>query len=189
MYQIIDFEIIEKGQFREELDKLKITSFSFLCDFISKLPYGRNSNREDFSLVLSERKGTCSSKHGLISTICEINQVQEIELVVGIFLMNEQYSIKVHKILKENNLSAIPEAHSHLRYQGKRFDFTSQNSNSLLFEKFLIREQRCEANQLIEWKPTIHKHYMTSWMKRKNIPFSLKELWDIREKCIEALSD
>lgn len=188
MQGLPDFEIIEKGIFKSELDRLQISKFNQLCFFVASLPYARNKRRDDFSLVLSEQKGTCSSKHGLLAAICELNQVQEIELVVGIFLMNDQYSKKVGKILEENNLTEIPEAHSYLRYNGRRYDFTTKSAGNLLFEKFLIREQRCEANQLIEWKPNIHKHYLTSWLKRKNLPFNLDELWEIREKCILALS-
>jgi hypothetical protein len=32
------------------------------------LPYGRNSDRSDFLLVLSEGRGTCSTKHALASS-------------------------------------------------------------------------------------------------------------------------
>ena len=38
-------------------------------NYIAKLPYGRNSNRIDFSLVVKESKGTCSSKHAFLKSL------------------------------------------------------------------------------------------------------------------------
>ena len=43
-------------------------SFEELIVKVKNLPYGRNANRYDFSLVLSENKGTCSSKHAFLKS-------------------------------------------------------------------------------------------------------------------------
>jgi hypothetical protein len=40
--------------------------FEALIEKVKNIPYGRNSNRTDFSLVISENKGTCSSKHAFL---------------------------------------------------------------------------------------------------------------------------
>ncbi len=48
------------------LKKIKFTgikNWQSLLGFIGNLLYGRNANRENFTLVWSEQKGTCSSKH------------------------------------------------------------------------------------------------------------------------------
>ena len=37
-----------------------------LTQFIKDLPHGRTTNRSDFSLVISEHKGSYSSKHALL---------------------------------------------------------------------------------------------------------------------------
>jgi hypothetical protein len=50
-----------------------------------------------------------------------------------------------------------------------------------------VREQRCEPNQMIEWKPMIHKHYLDGWLKRQNLSFTAEEIWEIREACIAVL--
>lgn len=185
--ELLDFKILEKGKYESYLNKNQISTFHELISFVQALPYGRNENRSDFSLIFKEKKGTCSSKHGLLQEIVEINSIQEIELMVGIFLMNRDFHPKVKAVLDKYNLEHIPEAHSFLRFQGQRFDFTSTKSELSKFEPFLVREQRCESQQLIDWKPMIHKHYIESWLKRKNLPFSPDEIWKIREECIAAM--
>jgi hypothetical protein len=40
-----------------------IRDWSGLLDFVKALPYGRNANREDLSLVLKEGQGTCIYKN------------------------------------------------------------------------------------------------------------------------------
>lgn len=184
---ILNFKILEKGKYESYLNENHITTFQELISFVKKLPYGRNSSRSDFSLVFKELKGTCSSKHGLLQEIVEINAVQEIELMVGIFLMNKDFHPNVKAVLEKYQLDDIPEAHSFLRFQGKRFDFTSSKSELSKFEPFLVREQRCESHQLIDWKPMIHKNYIEAWLKRKKLNYSSEKIWEIREECILSL--
>ncbi len=184
-----DFELIAGGKYRELLEKEGIGSFSKLCAFVQELPYGRNSNRDDLSLVFSEHKGTCSSKHGLLMALCELNRVDSVELMVGIFLMNGDYHPKIKPILEKYDLEQLPEAHCFLRYEGKRYDLTSTKSDPAQFEPFLVREQRCDSQQVSDWKPMIHKHYIEGWLKRKNLDFSPEKIWEIREECILALSE
>ena len=184
-----DFELISKGSYSEYLAKNEISTFQGLIHFVQEIPYGRNSVRNNFALLFSENKGTCSTKHGFLMEICELNKVIEVELMVGIFLMNENYSSKIKSILAEAELDAIPEAHCYLRFNNHRFDFTAVNSEVKSFEPFLIREQRCDSQQVFEWKPMIHKNFLESWLKRKKLNFTLDEIWKIREKCIFKLSE
>ena len=50
-------------------------TWNCLLDYIKNLPYGRNSNRTDFSLVFTEHKGTCSSKHALLKQLADTNKI------------------------------------------------------------------------------------------------------------------
>lgn len=183
-----DFELLETGNYSSYLEENKIQSFHQLIHFLQALPYGRTSKRDDFALQFTEKVGTCSSKHGLLEVFCELNKVLEIELMVGIFLMNENYNPKIKPILDKYQLKSIPEAHCFLRYDGKRYDFTTSKSDVKHFEPFLVREQRCDSQQVFDWKPMIHKHYMGGWLTRNNLSYSVEELWQIREECIEVLS-
>lgn len=183
-----DFELTDRGKYEDFLEQHNIRTFRELCACIAQIPYGRTSDRSNPALALTENKGTCSSKHGLLMEICEINGRQDIELIVGIFLMNENYSPKVAPVLAKYGLENIPEAHAYLRHEGKRYDFTTAKSDPSNFEPYLVREQRCDSQQVIDWKPMIHKHYIESWLKRKNLDLSPEKIWEIREECIAALT-
>lgn len=184
---IIDFSIVSSEKISKSFVDLGISQFSEACAFVANLPYGRTNNRSDFERVLSEQKGTCSSKHALLNLLALENGHPEIELIVGIFLMSGETHPVLAPFLKEKGLQHIPEAHVYFRYKGDFYDFTTPKSDMNLLRKKVIREQRCEANQVIEWKPNIHKHYLEAWAKRQNIPYSLEELWAIRETCISLL--
>jgi hypothetical protein len=183
-----NFELHDKGMFQSDIEQLGLKTFHELIQYVQHLPYRRTSNRSDLTLVFKEQCGTCSSKHGVLQALCELNHIQEVELIVGVFLMNETYHPKIENVLKEHNLDAIPEAHCFLRYQGIRYDFTTSKSDLATFEPYLVREQRCESQQVIDWKPMIHKNFMEGWLKRKKLPLEVEELWNIREKCILVMS-
>ena len=44
----------------QELNNSGIYSWEDVLIYVKNIPYGRNANREDLSLVLKENKGTCS---------------------------------------------------------------------------------------------------------------------------------
>ncbi|MES2589948.1 MAG: hypothetical protein V4622_13300 [Bacteroidota bacterium] len=184
-----NFELISKGKCTSFLDENQLSTFHELIEFVAKIPYGRNSKSGDFYLIFLENKATCSTKHGFLMEICELNNILEVELMVGIFLMSGDYSSKIKPVLDLHNLEALPEAHCYLRFNNQRFDFTTQNSEVKSFESFLIREQRCDSHQVFDWKPMIHKNFLESWLKRKNLGFTVDELWEIRETCILKLSE
>jgi hypothetical protein len=183
------FEITLHGPWSTLLQELQITDFAALCDYVHALPYGRNANRNNFHQVLSESRGSCSSKHGLLATIAEAHEQTEIHLMVGLFLM----SAKTHPVLAElfarHGLTAIPEAHAYFRCDGQRYDFTFPGKDISAIESYIVREQRCEPNQLVEWKPMIHRHYIDSWVKRQTSGHTAEQIWDIREQCIALLSE
>jgi len=100
-----------------------VDHFHDACDYVWKLPYGRNSDRADLLLVLSEKKGTCSTKHALLKALAdEINL--KLDLVVGIYPMNEKNTPGVGKVLSDYQLDYIPEAHCYLKYQDQIIDVT-----------------------------------------------------------------
>jgi hypothetical protein len=183
-----DFQLIEKGSYQKHLENEGISTLHQLVDFVRALPYGRTPSRENFSELFEYQKGTCSTKHAFLAEVCLLNHQDEVELMVGIFLMNEDYSSKIKPILDQYDLKAIPEAHCYLRYQGQRYDFTSKHSKATDFEQTLVREQRCDPNQVGDWKPMIHQHFIGAWLQRNQLPFSLDQLWKIREECINSLS-
>lgn len=187
---MIDFELTSSEQYSIAFREAGIHSFKDACDFIAKLPYGRNANREDFGLVLSEEKGTCSSKHALLATLALENGHPEVELIAGIFLMNGETHSKLSHFFTGKNYPNIPECHCYLRFQGERFDYTDTSGRLERIIPRIVREQRIDPNQVSDWKVMIHKHYLQGWLNRNPaFELTLEELWKDREEAIALLSN
>lgn len=183
---MIDFNLHSEKTISKAFRKIGIQSFSGAMLFVKNLPYGRNSNKDDLTLVISENKGTCSSKHALLKSLAEENGKQEVRLMLGMFRMNENNTPKVKSTLQKFKLDYIPEAHNYLKINGKICDCTSRNSSKLDFIDDLILEIEIQANQISGFKVEFHKNYLQEWVKSKT--FSLEQIWDIREQCILDLS-
>ncbi|HEY4764300.1 MAG TPA: hypothetical protein VIH75_11525 [Candidatus Sulfotelmatobacter sp.] len=91
--------------------------------YIQALPYGRNMHPSDHLIVLTEKRGTCSTKHALVRRLA-IEQKADIALVLGIYEMTEQNTPGVGDVLGKYGLATLPEAHCYLRTAGKRIDVT-----------------------------------------------------------------
>jgi hypothetical protein len=155
--------------------------------FIKQIPYGRNANRVNFSLVLKENKGTCSTKHAFLKEIANRNHISNIELIVGLYKMNEA-NTRIGSILSDNNIEYIPEAHCYLKISGERLDLTSKESDFEKIKSVLIEEIIIEPYQVGDFKVNYHKEYLKNWLNENGLSHTFEQLWRIREKCIENLS-
>jgi len=178
---------------KDELTRLvrekSILHWDKLIYFIQQLPYGRNQNREDFSLVLIENKGTCSSKHAFLKKIAELNQIEEVELVLGIYRMNHLNTPKIGNTILENGLSYIPEAHCYLKLGDKRLDITTANSNIEKLSNDILEEIEIQPEQVNTFKVEFHQAYLKKWIEETPINLHFDEVWNIREKCIKKLEE
>lgn len=91
--------------------------------------------------------------------------------------------------LTENSIEFIPEAHCYLKINGKRTDLTSEQSELKKIEKDIIEEREIEPKQVAEYKIDYHKKFMKSWLKERKLEFKFEHIWQIREKCIENLTE
>lgn len=180
------FKINSNKSFSKSFQDLDIQTFSEAMCFVKNLPYGRNSNREDFSLVLKEQKGTCSSKHALLKSLADENQHPEVKLMLGIFKMNGNNTPKIKSVLEKQNLVYIPEAHTYLKINKDIFDCSTANSSEINFKNDLLNEMEIQPQDVIHRKIEIHKAFLKNWSKENELDF--EEIWKIREECIEALS-
>lgn len=165
-----------------------IYTWNHLTEYIRHLPYGRNSNRTDLSLVIIEQKGSCSSKHAFLKHIADLNSIPHIKLMLCIFKMNVINTPKIGNVLLENNLDFMPEAHCYLLIENQRLDFTSRNSDFKRIKNDILLEQEIEPYQVAKFKVDFHKAYIKSWIETYEIHFSFDEIWDFREVCIRNLS-
>lgn len=184
----MDYLLSSNDQLTKLLRAEGITTWNEALHYSKQIPYGRNTNREDFSLVVKENKGTCSSKHAFLKEIANQNQIPNVDLVIGIYKMDEN-NTKIGSILSENKLNYLPEAHCYLKILGETVDVTSSH---VAFEKIknaIVQEIIIEPYQVADYKVAVHKDYLKKWRLENEIPFTFEELWSIRERCIEHLSN
>ena len=165
--------------------------FDFLSasEFVRNLPYRRNLNKDNLATIFTDNCGTCSTKHALLKTLAEENNQADYKLILGIFRMNGENTLKIKLVLENHNLEYIPEAHNYLKFKNKILDFTKKNSSENDFINDLLEEIEIEPHKINQFKIEFHKNYLKNWLaKNPQIPFSLDELWKIREECIKALS-
>ena len=158
-----------------------------LLNHIQNLPYGRNENRSDLSLVLSEGKGTCSSKHALLKKLADLNLIPNVQLVLGLYEMNAKNTAGIGNVLKENSLGYIPEAHCYLVINNQRVDVTSADSSFQKIKESLLLEKEIQPEQVAKFKVNFHQEYLKNWLKESNSSFTFAEVWKIREACIANL--
>ena len=186
---IPNFKLNSESTISQKFKELGIQDFYSACEYVKNIPIGRNTSRNNFTLILEENIGTCSTKHALLNLLAEENNQNDIELMFGIYLISPETHSQLTKLFEEKGLVNLPESNCFLRYKGKRYDFTSQYNILNLIETKIVREQRIEPNQVGEWKEKIHQDYLMRWLKRKpELTISLDEIWKIREECQQLLN-
>lgn len=170
------------------IQQKNISTWNQFLKYIQKLPYGRSENRSDFSLVLKEEKGTCSSKHALVKQIADSNNIS-VKLILGMYKMNRLNTPKIKGILNKYQIEYVPEAHCYLRFENQTIDLTFKNSSFKNIEKDIIEEQEITPNQVIDYKVNYHKNYVKQWLIKNEINYTFEKFWKIREECILKLSE
>ena len=166
-----------------------INSFLEACDYIGRLKYARNTNKDDLLTVFKDNCGTCSTKHAVLAQLAEDHQFSEIKLMVGIFRMNGINTPKVKNILLHHKLEFIPEAHCYLKSKAGVLDYTQSEHQPIDFQDVLMRELQISPKQISTFKVAFHKEFLENWLgQNPNTPYNSTELWKIREECIQALS-
>ena len=163
-------------------------NFETLIEKVKNIPYGRNANRYDFSLVLSENKGTCSSKHAFLKDFADNNRIENVKLCIGIFKMNETNTPKLGDLLSNNKIEYIPEAHCYLKINQVPVDVTTVDSFYDKIKQDIVEEIEITPNQVSDFKVTYHKAFLKNWIKETNQNNTFEEIWEIREQCISKLS-
>jgi hypothetical protein len=163
--------------------------FEELINKVKNIPYGRNANRYDFTLVLSENKETCSSKHAFLKDFADKNEIKNVKLYFGIFKMNEVNTPKLGDLLSKNNIKYIPEAHCYLKINQIPVDATTSDSFYDKIKHDILEEIEIIPNQVSDFKVEYHKAFLKKWIEETNQNNTFEEIWKIREQCISKLSE
>lgn len=181
---IPDFDIVAESPISSAFLERGIGRFSDACSWVKALPLARNTNSTHVLSVLSEQRGTCATKHALLASLALEHGREDIELMVGIYLIDEVTHPQLKTVFIEHGIIGVPENHAFLRCGQQRYDFSRSDWSIVDFEHRIVREQRCDPNQMHDWKPMIHKHYIGGWLKRQQIDLTIDQIWAIREKCV-----
>jgi hypothetical protein len=176
------------GSITSEILARGIRNYRAAGQYLHHLPYGRNTDRVNFHLVLSERRGTCSTKHALLVELAR-EQCLPVTLTLGIYAMHERNTPGVGVVLACYGLPFIPEAHCYLTYDDKRIDIT--RSGTVPTEPIMqfFYEETISPSQIGQYKVNLHKQFLRDWLAKGNANrYSFDELWRIREACITALA-
>ena len=74
-YIFSNFSIHNNGKVSKNFLNLGVKSFHSAIDWVKSMPYGRNNDRSNYFSIFSEHRGTCSTKHALLSALAlENNQ-------------------------------------------------------------------------------------------------------------------
>lgn len=185
-----DFLIKDSGRISNEFIYRNILTFKQATSYVRQLPYGRNIDKDNPTSLFTENCGTCSTKHALLKLLAIENDFEDIHLIIGIFKMNGTNTPEVLKTLQSNNLDYIPEAHCYLRYKDIILDFTKKNLKPSDYTDDLIEEIEIHPNQITTFKMEYHVNYLKSWLENnRQISFNIDEIWQIREHCIQNLTD
>ena len=111
-----NFEFNFDGNASRDFLSLGLSNFHAAVEYVWRLPYGRNSDRADFNLVLKEKRGTCSTKHALLAQTA-FEQNFPVDLMLGIYEMNAENTNGIGAILDEAGVQSLPEAHCFLSFQ------------------------------------------------------------------------
>lgn len=160
------------------------STFAQLAGVIERLPYGRPHAAGKIGSVLTENKGTCSSKHRLLAAVAAECGRPDVRLMVGIYPMCEQNTPGVGAAL--GAVSWIPEAHCYLAYAGARFDLTGLKSGAASPFEALIKEHTVAPDDLPAIKAALHRKALGAWALAHDI--HPDDAWALRERCIRMLS-
>ena len=178
-----DFGLGTSGDFGSRFCALGAEDFRTAARYVRDLPYGRNSDRSDFSLVLPEGRGTCSTKHALLAALAREHDA-DVELRLGVYLMDGANTPGVADVLDAHGLAGLPEAHCYLAYRGERVDVTGAGADAV--QRFL-HEEVIEPGQIGAYKVDMHRKFVRTWAAGRGL--DPERVWSAREECIGALSD
>lgn len=160
-----------------------------LLTHLRTIPYGRTASRTDFSLVLKQNLGTCSTKHALYKSISLEQGWDKTELLIVMYQMNKDNTPLIGNVLKDSGLDYIPEAHCVLRIENSFVDLTRVDSDFEHLDGAILSKQVIDPIQVGDWKVEFHKEYIRNWISKENICLDFEDIWALREKCIKRLSE
>lgn len=137
-----DCEINPAGKIGARFLQLNLLTFQAACEYVHRMPYGYNADRDDLMSLFREGQGTCTTKHAVIATLARELGL-EIHKRIGIYAMTEALVTGADAILRKYALPYLPMVHCFLASESHRVDLTEGNANGKNgpIDKFLYTVQ------------------------------------------------
>ena len=183
-----DFALREASDLGRRFSSRGAPTYRAAARLVRDLPYGRNSDRSGYGLVLEEGRGTCSTKHALLAALAAQNAppgLPPVELRLGVYEMTGANTPGVGAVLRRHGLPCVPEAHCYLAYRGVRVDLTRRDGEGVGFS-FLV-EGRIAPEGIGRYKVEFHKGFVRDWALAQGL--EPEGVWAAREECILALAE
>ena len=189
METLSNFKLVSEGSLTQACLDKELHYFNQVIDYVHQLPYGRNSDRNNLMLILTEQKGTCSTKHAFLAQVAIENGSLFYQLYLGLYKMDAGNTPGVGRILEKYSLQYIPEAHTYIKdANGQYIDVTRTIDSDLSFKDSIIKELVIRPSQIGAFKIEWHQEFLTFWNNKQQSSYTTNELWEIREECIANLS-
>jgi hypothetical protein len=184
-----DVTLKHMGEISADFLAREIVHFQAVGRHLYLLPYGRNTDRSDYRLVIPEGRGTCSTKHALLAALAR-EQRLPVALTLGVYEMHERNTPGVGRVLDRYQLAFIPEAHCYLTYEGARIDVTRSGLEPVEPIVKFLHEETITPEQIGAYKVQVHQRFLWQWSAQTALTHhrSFEEIWSIREECIAALA-
>lgn len=184
-----DFHIRSDKEISAAFLGRNISTFNEAADYICKLPYRRNADKNKLVTVFADGCGTCGTKHALLKQLADENGIDGFRLIMGVYKMSAANTKPVAGILAQHQLEYVPEAHNYLRFHGQVLDYTKPGFSVVNFLHDVMEETEITPGQISDFKVAYHKDFIRRWIDgQPGFPYTTEETWAIKESCIHALS-
>ena len=111
---------------------------------------------------------TVAKFHAVLAQLAVENDISEVELVVGIFIVNATSFPKLADYFSSKSYANLALSTCYFVIDGERIDFFKGNNFLNKISKRFVREQRVDPHQAKEWKEKIYEDYIGKWLKRNS---------------------
>ena len=182
-----NFQLNSQKLIGKRLKEIGIYNFHSIIEYVYKLPYSRISNLDDLLLTISEKKGTCSTKHGFLKAVAEENEQEDIRLHCVYFEFSKKHIPTLIKEFEKLKLQSELEGHCYLSYNNHILDVTTTYLDYPKFIDFsnLYKIDDLKSYECGEQKQKRHLKLFKEWCQEKEVDF--EKAWDLRWKVIKEL--
>ena len=184
-----NFEILSNKPISTYLKSKNIHDFKSTVTFLKSTPSELNLTQDFVVKDLEETMSTSSKIHAVLADLAVENDINEVELMMGIFLVDQTTFPELENYFADKPYSSIALTTSYLKVNDKRIDFSTEKPIIERISSKIIREQRMDPHQSKEWKEKIYEDYIQKWLKRNPyISHPINEILREEKRLIELIS-